>query len=125
MWTLKKEFKFEASHQLKNHDGKCRRLHGHSWVGEVEVYSNSLNKGGSKENMVMDYGDLKKLLEPLIDTLDHYHLNDVLLTDMPTSEFLCKYIYDHLKQYFPFGIAKLKSVTIKETCTSEAKYEEI
>jgi 6-pyruvoyltetrahydropterin/6-carboxytetrahydropterin synthase len=36
-FTLKERFSFEAAHFLPLHDGKCRRLHGHSWVGWVEI----------------------------------------------------------------------------------------
>ncbi|NES98612.1 MAG: 6-carboxytetrahydropterin synthase QueD, partial [Desertifilum sp. SIO1I2] len=36
-WIIYKEFRFEAAHHLPHHDGKCRRLHGHSWVGRVQV----------------------------------------------------------------------------------------
>ncbi|NES89229.1 6-carboxytetrahydropterin synthase, partial [Okeania sp. SIO2B9] len=73
-WIIGKEFRFEASHQLPNHDGKCARLHGHSWRGVIYVSGNELVNSGGKQGMIMDYGDIKKHLKPLLDDyLDHYH----------------------------------------------------
>ncbi len=121
VWRLTKKFKFEASHQLMHHDGKCARLHGHSWNGEVIVEGYSLNTDGPKENMVLDYSDMKAILKPLIETyLDHWHLNDTLKTDMPTSEYVAKWLYEDLKIKLPMLLA----VVIEETCTSRCEYRE-
>lgn len=46
-------------HRIVGHEGKCRFLHGHNYVFEIEVESMSLNDLG----MVVDYGDLKGLLD--------------------------------------------------------------
>lgn len=124
MWTLKKQFRFEASHQLKNHDGKCKNLHGHSWVGEVEIEANTLQPSGPKENMVMDYSEIKALLEPIVTALDHAHLNEALHTDMPTSEFIAEAIFQSLSGKFPRNGVHLKAVSINETCTSSCRYSE-
>jgi 6-pyruvoyltetrahydropterin/6-carboxytetrahydropterin synthase len=64
-WTLSKEFTFEAAHRLPRHDGKCARLHGHSWKMLVEVESPELHKSGPKSGMVMDFGDIKAAVEKL------------------------------------------------------------
>lgn len=119
IWRLTKKFDFEASHQLMHHDGKCARLHGHSWKGEIMVENMELIKVGPKENMVIDFGDMKAPLKPLIEKyLDHWHLNDTLKTEMPTSEFVAKWIYDKLKSDLP----DLVAVIIEETCTSRCEY---
>jgi len=67
---ISKEFTFEASHILPMHPGKCSRLHGHSWVLTVAI-SGEVNPD---TGFVMDYADLKKAVQPLIDDLDHRHL---------------------------------------------------
>lgn len=67
---LSKEFTFEASHVLPKHPGKCSRLHGHSWVLTVYV-KGEVNK---ETGFVMDYADIKRLVQPLVDQLDHRHL---------------------------------------------------
>ncbi len=120
VWRLSKKFSFEASHQLMHHDGKCARLHGHSWKGEIMIESPGLHGKGPKENMVMDFADLKAPLKPIIDQyLDHHHLNKTLSTDMPTSEFVAQWLFRMLERSLA-----VVSVTIEETCTSRCEYRE-
>lgn len=122
MWILGKEFKFEASHVLPHHEGKCGRLHGHSWKGVVYVQGESLQTQGSSQGMIMDYADIKAVLKPLIeDYLDHYHLNDSLELDSPTSEAVSQWVYERLQQA---GLP-IAAVQINETCTSRCLYTEL
>ena len=119
MWQLEKEFSFEASHQLPHHDGKCARLHGHSWKGRVIVQSSVLYHDGPKQGMVMDYADISVPVKRLVEaTLDHYHLNDSTGLENPTSEELAAWIYRQLEPNIPGMIA----VVIEETCTSRCSY---
>lgn len=123
VWTISKKFTFEASHQLPEHDGKCRRLHGHSWVGWVEYEGTGLIKEGAKAGMLIDYGDIKAVVKPLVDRfLDHHHLNDTLPVTNPTSESIAEWLYKQLKAQWAGEY--LKSVTIEETCTSKCTYTE-
>lgn len=127
MFILRKQFRFEASHQLSQHDGKCRRLHGHSWVMYVEVRSETLIEEGPKDGMVIDYADLKRVVKPLVDDyLDHYHLNDTLEMDQPTSERIAKWVWDRLAKVMCSSSAEavgFLAVEIEETCTSWCRYE--
>lgn len=123
MYILTKKFRFEASHQLLKHDGKCKRLHGHSWQGEIEVAGEKIHRSGAKQHMLIDYAELSRITKTLVDTyLDHYHLNDRLITSSPTSEFVARWIYDRVVRSLPKGI-RLVAVTIEETCTSRCRYE--
>src|SRR4030095_1982131 len=118
MFTLKKSFRFEASHQLKNHKGKCARLHGHSWEFIVEIEGEI-----DKNNMVIDYAEISEIAKPLIDEkLDHWHLNDTLNSDDPTSEYVSKWLYNYLKPHFTTERYKLIALEVKETCTSGCRY---
>ncbi|BAU64154.1 queuosine biosynthesis protein QueD [Stanieria sp. NIES-3757] len=120
-WLIYKEFYFEAAHQLPHHDGKCRRLHGHSWVGRVYVKGDRLITNGSKQGMVIDYGDIKKYLQPLLDNfLDHYYLNETLSLESPTSEMVARWIFEKLETA---GLPGLYAVEIRETCTSGCTYQ--
>lgn len=119
MFYLSKIFRFEASHQLKHHDGKCANLHGHSWVVVIHLKRRTLEAKGPKENMVFDFGDLSAAMKPLIEKLDHQHLNDILGTDMPTSEILAVWIHQHIATIIP----EVYAVELSETCTSGCKYE--
>jgi 6-pyruvoyltetrahydropterin/6-carboxytetrahydropterin synthase len=119
MYRLRKKFTFEASHALPEHNGKCRRLHGHSWVGWLVVEGESLTPSGPKVGMLVDYGDLSAAIRPIVENhLDHWHLNESTGLPNPTSECLAKWIYDKVKPSLP----ELVAVIVEETCTSSAEY---
>lgn len=119
-WILEKDFSFEASHQLPRHNGKCARLHGHSWKMTVKV-AGQIKQEGSETGMVMDYGIIKENVQPLIDSkLDHHHLNETTGLPDPTSEALARWIFHRLKSYLP----GLMAVVVQETCTARCTYYE-
>ena len=70
---ITKKFRFEAAHALYGYDGKCKNIHGHNYnlfvtVIGVPVSDNSNVKCG----MVMDFGDLKKIVNSeIIEKFDH------------------------------------------------------
>jgi 6-pyruvoyltetrahydropterin/6-carboxytetrahydropterin synthase len=119
-WIIYKEFHFEAAHRLPHYEGKCRRLHGHSWLGRVYVKSNHLQSQGSQQGMVMDFGEISQYLQPLLDNfLDHHYLNETTGLENPTSEELSRWIYEKLAKV---GLPGLHAVEIRETCTSGCTY---
>jgi len=119
-WIIYKEISFEAAHKLPHHDGKCARLHGHSWKARIYVSSNALITEGTKQGMVMDYGDIKTYVQPLLDKyLDHYYLNESLDMENPTSEAIARWLFNELDK---MGMPNLYAVEIQETCTSGARY---
>jgi 6-pyruvoyltetrahydropterin/6-carboxytetrahydropterin synthase len=119
-WIIYKEFRFEAAHTLPHHDGKCRRLHGHSWMGRIYVKGNELITEGTQQGMIIDYGEIKKYIQPLLEQfLDHYYLNDTTGLENPTSEALAKWIYEKLEAS---KLPGLYAVEIHETCTSGCMY---
>ncbi len=87
MIEITRQFRFESAHFLPNHDGKCRNMHGHSYILEVTV-GGDIIQSGPKEGMVMDFADLSKLVEEeIISKWDHKCLNEVV-SFVPTSENL-------------------------------------
>jgi 6-pyruvoyltetrahydropterin/6-carboxytetrahydropterin synthase len=70
---LTKKFRFEMAHVLHGYDGLCAHLHGHSYCLEVTVIGKPLNQSGHPKNgMVIDFNDLKKVVqEEIIDHCDH------------------------------------------------------
>ncbi|MEO1941578.1 MAG: 6-carboxytetrahydropterin synthase [Campylobacterales bacterium] len=66
---IRKLFKFEASHIVRNcTTRRCSRsLHGHSYKVEVKLHSNFLDRGG----MVYDFGLMKREIGDFIDSFDH------------------------------------------------------
>lgn|SRR5690606_256932 len=118
-WKLEKEFRFEASHQLPHHEGKCARLHGHSWKAKLICEGLHLHESGSRTGMLIDYGDMKLAMKDLLENhLDHWHLNESTGLESPTSETLAKWIFDRVKPKLP----ELVAVEIEETCTSRCVY---
>lgn len=119
MWTLQKTFNFEAAHQLPFHQGKCARLHGHSWQLTVFVQGASLIQTGSSVGMIQDYGDISVVVKPLLEShLDHYYLNETTGLENPTSEEIARWIYEQLDG----KINGLVAIGIRETCTAECIY---
>ena len=77
-FSITKQFKFEAAHSLPKYEGKCKNLHGHSYVLEVSV-SGPVHTDGSQEGMVMDFTDISKIVDSeIITQWDHQFLNDIL-----------------------------------------------
>lgn len=113
---LVKEFRFEAAHFLPNvpEGHKCRRVHGHSFRGEICV------RGPLDPQLrwVVDFSELKGAIEPLVRRLDHYLLNEIEGLENPTAESIAVWIWNHLLPSLP-GLAR---VTIEETCTSRCHY---
>jgi 6-pyruvoyltetrahydropterin/6-carboxytetrahydropterin synthase len=58
-------FKFSAAHLLPGHF-KCSRMHGHNYVLDVEIESNSLTNG-----MILDFIEVKKVIRELLEEYDH------------------------------------------------------
>ena len=114
---LFKSFGFEAAHFLpKVPPGhKCGRIHGHSFRCEIEV----TGPVDPETGWVMDFADIKKAFRPIEEALDHRYLNeDVPGLVNPTSEVICRWIWEQLKPVLPL----LTAVILHETCTARSEY---
>lgn len=111
-----KEFTFEAAHHLprvpKGH--KCGRLHGHSYRVRISV------DGTVDPNLgwVVDFADISKAFQPLLQQLDHYYLNEIEGLENPTAEVLARWIWQRLAP----RLDNLSKIEIDETCTSGCLY---
>lgn len=81
-------------HRLPMHKGLCRNIHGHSYEAHV-VLSGELDEQG----MVMDYFDMKSLIQSKVDELDHAFLCDS--SDAVVLEFLLEHNLKHVIVDFP------------------------
>ena len=89
MYEVKKRIEVSAAHKLKlSYESKCTQLHGHNWIIDVYLRSETLNDDG----MVMDFTHIKKVIQ---EKFDHKVINDVVDFN-PTAENLAKYICDSL-----------------------------
>ncbi len=113
---LVKTFRFEAAHSLSGAPAghKCRNLHGHSYRVDIHV----TGKTDPQTGWVIDFGEIKRIVGTLLDTLDHRNLDDVPGLENSTSENLCKYIWDRVKAALP----QLSAVVVWESDTSRCIY---
>jgi 6-pyruvoyltetrahydropterin/6-carboxytetrahydropterin synthase len=113
---LSKSFRFEAAHDLPTFpDGhKCRRLHGHSFRFDVVVEG----EVDPTKGFLIDYGDIKRICDPIVKQLDHYYLNDIPGLSNPTSEMIAVWLWDRIKPELPL----LATIVVYETCTSSCEY---
>ncbi|MFC5047855.1 6-pyruvoyl tetrahydropterin synthase family protein [Aquimarina hainanensis] len=139
---ITKQFSFETGHALYGYDGKCKNVHGHSYKLSVTVIGSPItDKTHTKLGMVIDFGDLKKIVkEEIEDVFDHAtvfnkntpHLelanelktrgHNVILVDyQPTSENMVIDFAKKIKTRLPKGIS-LHSLKLKETETSYAEW---
>lgn len=124
-WRLTIDEAFCASHQLRNYNGKCEHLHGHNFGVSVEVEGHELDPA---VEILVDFGELKRLTREAVASLDHTHLNDLPAFTMhnPSSENISRHIYlemkQRLKELAPH--ARLVSVSVSEKGSSRAMYLE-
>lgn len=64
---ISKDFRWEMGHRLQCHKGKCFNLHGHSYKLQIEFEG----KVDKDSGMVLDYFDVKDIVAPIVDKLDH------------------------------------------------------
>jgi 6-pyruvoyltetrahydropterin/6-carboxytetrahydropterin synthase len=132
---IAKEFSWEMGHRLPFHQGGCRNLHGHSYKMIVEL-TGELESNG----MIMDYYDIKELVEPIVSELDHSFIvnkNDIDLIEAlknlnssfltvefeTTAENLCTYFLNKIcSAKLPGNIRNVK-VKVFETETTYAEDE--
>ena len=119
-----KVFTFDAAHQLPNHHGKCRNLHGHTYRLEVSCFGTVVTDDtASDHGMVVDFDMVKQVwkawLEPL---LDHKFLNETVPVDYhpTTAENLSRFIMDKFQEAAD-GAFDVVQVVLYETPTSKVR----
>jgi 6-pyruvoyltetrahydropterin/6-carboxytetrahydropterin synthase len=139
---ITKQFSFETGHALYGYDGKCKNVHGHSYKLSVTVIGSPItNTTNVKYGMVIDFGDLKKIVkEEIVDVFDHATVfnkntphvelahelqsrdHHVILVDyQPTSENMVIDFAQKIIKHLPTNIS-LFSLRLQETETSFAEW---
>ncbi|MCX2718402.1 6-pyruvoyl trahydropterin synthase family protein [Lentiprolixibacter aurantiacus] len=139
---ITKEFTFETGHALYGYDGKCRNVHGHSYHLSVTVIGTPITDNSEvKLGMVMDFGDLKKIVkEEVVDPFDHatvFNKNTphielaeelesrghkiILANYQPTSENMVIDFAERIQSRLPENI-RLHSLRLRETGTAYAEW---
>ncbi len=124
---IAKEFRWEMGHRLPEHSGLCKNIHGHSYKMIVE-FEGELDKN----QMVIDYYDVEKIVNPIIEKLDHSFMvnvddkvvleflermnsRKVVVDFFATAENICGYLLSEIKKCsLPSNISTVK-VRVYET----------
>lgn len=132
---ITKEFRFEGAHALMNYNGKCKNIHGHSYILYVTVIGEAkTDPNGPDNGMVIDFKLLKDIVNKnIIDKFDHAlvleegtplsnelstEYPNVYLTNFrPTTENLICFFAQAIKENLPQGI-NLYSLKLHETASS-------
>jgi len=109
-------FSFDAAHRLPNlsEGHKCSQLHGHTFQVEIHV-CDDLDKD---KGWLVDFSELKKICQPIIDCLDHSYLNEIEGLENPTSEMIAKWIWNRVRP----KLSILSKVVVQESPQSGAIY---
>ncbi len=116
--TIKKSF--SAAHLLKEIGGKCEELHGHNFLVEVSVASESLNS----EGLLIDFRVVKRWTDEVLEQLDHKYLNEIeyFKNINPSSEQLARFLYDRISEKSRQVNVTLSRVTVWESDNSRVTY---
>jgi 6-pyruvoyltetrahydropterin/6-carboxytetrahydropterin synthase len=120
MFRVTKESMFSASHHLRNYKGKCERVHGHNWKVSVTACGRTLTEGG----LLVDFKELKRALDEVLERLDHEDLNAVepFTTLEPSAEHIARYICTEIATLIDSPTVTVCEVAVWETPTSMAVY---
>jgi 6-pyruvoyltetrahydropterin/6-carboxytetrahydropterin synthase len=136
-----KEFSFEMAHALRNYDGPCKNIHGHSYKLFVTLSGIPANDHDNPRiGMVIDFSDLKDIVKSqIINVFDHsvtisgeyekekldlfrrMFENIIVVDYQPTCENLVADFAARIKQNLPENV-KLHNLKLYETATSFAEW---
>lgn len=138
-----KKFTFDMAHALYGYDGPCKNIHGHTYHLSVTLIGTPIQDNGDvKLGMVVDFGDLKKIVKDnILEIYDHalvlnedapYSKSEVISNEFekvilvpyqPTCENLLLSFVEKLKPLFSES-HQLVSIRLEETPTSFAEWNE-
>lgn len=120
MYNLTIRTEFAAAHRIKEAEGKCERLHGHTWKVQVTIQGKKLDERG----MLIDFREVKKIIKKSLDKLDHQYLNEVLKNIEPTTENIAKYLFKELERELNSERVKLSEIKVGESDKTWVSYSE-
>lgn len=89
MFGLKTEACFDSAHFLADYHGKCENLHGHRWRVVVYIKQDQLGTEGTQRDMVLDFGELKRVVREEVAAFDHMFLVEEGTLKQATIDALC------------------------------------
>ena len=130
-FQVTKVIEFAYGHRLLEYEGKCRHLHGHNGMLEVDIESSKLDALG----MVIDFGEVNDVIKTWVnENLDHRMLLSrhdpivpilqgmdeplFLMDENPTAENIAREIW---KAARAAGL-QVSEIRLWETSNSRATY---
>ena len=110
---------------MRGYQGKCENPHGHNYKVRVTLAGDTLNNIG----LLVDFKELKSVMNQAIDQLDHQYLNDIepFREENPSAENIARHLYRSIKARLILeagGSIQIKKVKVWETASSAATYFE-
>lgn len=114
------EQEFASAHALRNYKGACENVHGHNWKAQVVIEGEQLDAAG----MLIDFLDVKRMMDAIVARLDHKFLNEVPPFDVknPSAENLAEHFYERMSGDLEGLGVRVKEVKIWETAVQSATY---
>ena len=143
--NIRRWIETDTGHRVPNHKSKCSNIHGHRYRWEIELQGDVVTQAGvSDEGMLMDFGDIKRILtEHIHDIVDHAFLvyegdtsiieafdvignqKLVVLPFIPTAENLARWAYEtvepHIQSTYGNNI-RIVAFHVRETPKSLASW---
>jgi 6-pyruvoyltetrahydropterin/6-carboxytetrahydropterin synthase len=130
-YQVTKTIEFSYGHRLLNHNGKCRFLHGHNGMLEIDVDTETLDEMG----MVIDFTEINEVVktwvnenldhrmllcraDPVVQTLQAAEEPIFVMEENPTAENIAALVYMAARKA---GL-HVSEVRLWETATSRASY---
>jgi 6-pyruvoyltetrahydropterin/6-carboxytetrahydropterin synthase len=122
MHTIFKDFSFSAAHAIRGHTRGCQNLHGHNYRVRVHLKAERLDELG----MVLDFADLKQMMQEIVGPFDHQVINEIPPFDQrnTTAELISQYVFEKVAHCLE-GQERVRvaKVEVWETETSCAIFE--
>jgi 6-pyruvoyltetrahydropterin/6-carboxytetrahydropterin synthase len=122
MHAIFKDFTFAAAHSIRGHTRGCQNLHGHNYRVRVHLRAERLDGLG----MVLDFADLKEMMQEILGPFDHHVINDIPPFDErnTTAELFSEYVFQEVaRRLTDQDRVRIARVEVWENDTSCAVFE--
>lgn len=138
-YEITRTLEFDAAHRVRQHESKCRTLHGHRYKVEVTAWARELDAIGR----VIDFSVIKEKLGAWIDT--HWdHATILMITDPlvkalqndqeamkppfvvawnPTAENMARFLFNKASELLNDSGLEVTRVVVWETPNCRATWE--
>ena len=122
MFEVSVEQTFAAGHALRDYKGGCENVHGHNFKVQVVIEGEKLDRAG----LLVDFLDVKDLMQRVIARLDHQFINDIppFTERNPSAENMAEYFYTEMTDGLnttPVPV-RIREVKVWETDIQSATY---